>query len=74
MELTGKPRVGAVAYSRAFVGIAFRVSADGRKFEYFYIRPTAGRRSGAAESLGAIHLDTPVLPVVKRRENEPYPL
>lgn len=43
LEVSGKPRAGAVADARGFVGVAFRVAADGSKYECFYIRPTNGR-------------------------------
>lgn len=42
-ELAGLPRAGAGEAARGFVGIAFRVSEDGRKYECFYLRPTNGR-------------------------------
>ncbi len=43
VELAGKPRAGAAADARGFVGVAFRVAADPSKYECFYIRPTNGR-------------------------------
>ena len=43
LEVSGKPAAGAPGEARGFVGIAFRVSADGSKYEGFYIRPTNGR-------------------------------
>jgi hypothetical protein len=43
VDLTGRPRAGATADARGFVGIAFRVSEDAREYECFYIRPTNGR-------------------------------
>ncbi|WP_321477206.1 family 16 glycoside hydrolase [uncultured Paludibaculum sp.] len=43
VEVAGKPRAGAVADARGFVGVAFRVAADPAKYECFYIRPTNGR-------------------------------
>jgi hypothetical protein len=43
MELAGKPRPGAPADARGFVGVAFRVAADTSKYECVYIRPTNGR-------------------------------
>ena len=43
VELAGKPRSGASADARGFVGIAFRVAADPSNYECFYIRPTNGR-------------------------------
>jgi len=43
VDLAGKPRTGAGADARGFVGLAFRVSADPSRFECFYVRPTNGR-------------------------------
>jgi len=43
VDVAGKPRTGAVADARGFVGLAFRVSSDGSSYECFYIRPTNGR-------------------------------
>lgn len=43
VEVAGKPRVGAPAGARGFVGLAFRVAADPSKYECFYIRPTNAR-------------------------------
>jgi hypothetical protein len=34
---------GAAEASRAFVGIAFRVQADAKRYDAFYLRPTNGR-------------------------------
>ena len=42
-ELAGLPRAGANEAARGFVGIAFRVSDDGSRYECFYLRPTNGR-------------------------------
>ena len=42
VELAGQPAAGAGAGARGFIGIAFRLQADGR-YEYIYLRPTNGR-------------------------------
>ena len=42
-EVSGAPAAGAHAGARGFVGIAFRVKAEGSKYECFYLRPTNGR-------------------------------
>jgi hypothetical protein len=52
VDVAGKPRVGAEADARGFVGFAFRVSSDPSKYECFYIRPTNGR---ADDQLRRIH-------------------
>lgn len=42
-DVSGAPAAGADAGARGFVGIAFRVKAEGSKYECFYVRPTNGR-------------------------------
>jgi hypothetical protein len=42
VDLAGQPAAGAFTGARRFIGIAFRVQADGR-YEYIYLRPTNGR-------------------------------
>jgi hypothetical protein len=42
VDLAGQPAGGAFANARGFIGIAFRLHADGR-YEYIYLRPTNGR-------------------------------
>lgn len=43
VEVAGKPRAGAPADSRGFIGIMFRVQDHGARAENFYLRPTNGR-------------------------------
>ena len=43
VEVAGKPRAGAPAEARGFVGVAFRVAADASKYEEIYLRPTNAR-------------------------------
>jgi hypothetical protein len=43
LEVSGRPRPGANADARGFVGVAFRVASGMSKYECFYIRPTNGR-------------------------------
>jgi 3-keto-disaccharide hydrolase len=42
VDLAGQPAAGAASGARGFIGIAFRLQADGR-YEYIYLRPTNGR-------------------------------
>jgi len=42
VDLAGQPAAGAGAGARGFIGIAFRIQADGR-YEYIYLRPINGR-------------------------------
>lgn len=43
LELSGETGPNAGPQARGFVGIAFHVVDDGKKFECFYLRPTNGR-------------------------------
>jgi hypothetical protein len=42
-EIAGAPAPGAFGGARGFVGIAFRVQADNKTYDAFYLRPTNGR-------------------------------
>ena len=42
VEVAGQPAAGAPGGARGFIGIAFRLQADGSS-EYIYLRPTNGR-------------------------------
>ena len=42
-EIAGQPAAGAPADARGFVGLAFRVQPDRKRYEGFYLRPTNGR-------------------------------
>ena len=42
VDLAGQPAAGAGEGARGFIGIAFRLQANGR-YEYIYLRPTNGR-------------------------------
>jgi hypothetical protein len=42
VDMAGQPAAGAGEGARGFIGIAFRLQADGR-YEYIYLRPTNGR-------------------------------
>jgi hypothetical protein len=42
VDLAGQPAAGAGGGARGFIGIAFRLQADGQ-YEYIYLRPTNGR-------------------------------
>ena len=43
VDVAGRPGAGAAQAARGFVGVAFRVASDLKKFECFYLRPTNGR-------------------------------
>jgi hypothetical protein len=42
-EVAGSPASGAFEGARGFVGIAFRLQADNKMYDAFYLRPTNGR-------------------------------
>ena len=42
-EIAGAPGTGAAQGARGFVGIAFRLQADRKTYDAFYLRPTNGR-------------------------------
>lgn len=42
-EVAGSPRADAPGFARGFVGIAFHVEPHGKRFEYFFVRPSNGR-------------------------------
>src|SRR5579859_7800840 len=42
VDVAGQPAQGAADAARGFIGIAFRLRADG-SYEYIYLRPTNGR-------------------------------
>src|SRR5689334_150567 len=52
LDVAGLPGASASDTARGFVGLSFRISADGSKMETFYIRPTNGR---AADQLRRNH-------------------
>lgn len=43
VDAAGQPAKGAMEGARGFIGIAFRVGADEKHYECFYLRPTNGR-------------------------------
>jgi hypothetical protein len=52
LDVAGLPGASASDTARGFVGVSFRISADGSKMETLYIRPTNGR---AADQLRRNH-------------------
>ena len=42
LELSGSIAAGAITGARGFVGVAFRVADDVKKFECIYLRPANG--------------------------------
>ncbi len=52
LDVAGAPAPGAVEGARGFIGIHFRIQADGAHWENIYVRPTNGR---AADQLRRNH-------------------
>lgn len=70
--VAGKPREGAFADARGYVGISFRVSDDNRRFECFYLRPTNGRADDQVRRNHALqYTSTPDYPWFRLRKENP---
>jgi len=71
VDLAGLPGARAAEAARGFVGISFRVQADG-KHETFYIRPTNGRASDQLRRNHAVqYVSTPDWPWERLRKETP---
>ena len=72
LDVAGLPAPGAAADLRGFIGVAFRVQADPKRYEAFYIRPTNGR---AEDQLRRNHstqyIGMPDFPWHKLRKEQP---
>jgi hypothetical protein len=70
--LTGDTAPDASRELRGFVGIAFRVSADGSHFECFYLRPKNGRSDDQMQrNHSAQYISIPGFPWQKLRSETP---
>jgi hypothetical protein len=71
-DVAGQVTKGASPTARGFVGIAFRVTPNAEKFEYFYIRPTNGRAVDQAQRNHATqYASHPDYPWQRLRKEEP---
>ena len=71
-EISGALLPDAPGDFRGFVGIAFRVQADGSAFECFYLRPTNGRADDQLRRNHATqYISHPDYPWYKLREENP---
>ncbi len=43
VDVAGKPGMNAGPLARGFIGVAFRIQADGKRMENIYVRPANGR-------------------------------
>jgi hypothetical protein len=71
-EVAGTPRAGAAPDIRGFLGIAFRVHDQAKKFECFYLRMTNGRSDDQLRrNHSAQYESSPDFPWHKLREEKP---
>src|SRR5579864_4355464 len=72
VELTGDTLPGAPPEFRGFTGIAFRASADGSKYEAFYLRPKNGRAEDQLQrNHSAQYIANPDFPWQRLRQETP---
>jgi hypothetical protein len=72
IELAGEPAAGAPGAARGFVGVAFRLSPDIKRFECFYLRPTNGRAEDQVRrNHSAQYVSVPGFPWPKLRKEFP---
>ena len=71
LELSGSIAAGALAGARGFVGVAFRVAADVKKFECIYLRPANGRADDQVRRNHSVqYISYPDFPWQKLRKEE----
>jgi len=71
-DVAGAPRAGVQADSRGFIGISFRVQADERRYENFYLRPTNGRADDQLRRNHSVqYTSEPEFPWPRLREQSP---
>lgn len=72
VDLTGDTAPDAPSNLRGFVGIAFRVTADGSQFECFYLRPKNGRSDDQLQrNHSTQYISVPGFPWQKLRSETP---
>ena len=72
IEVSGVPASGANEGARGFVGVAFRVAPDAKRFEYIYLRPTNGRADDQVRRNHSIqYASHPDFPWQRLRKEEP---
>ena len=72
VDVAGAPRAGAPADMRGFIGIMFRVQAQGRRGENFYIRPTNGRSDDQLRRNHSVQYESePDFPWYRLRKESP---
>jgi len=72
IEVSGKPSETASEQARGFVGIAFRINADNKRFECIYLRPTNGRADDQIRRNHSVqYISYPEFPWQKLRKEFP---
>jgi hypothetical protein len=72
IELAGAPAAGAAEGARGFVGVAFRVGPDAKRYEYIYLRPTNGRANDQVRRNHSVqYASHPDYPWQRLRKEEP---
>ena len=75
LELAGSIATGAIAGARGFVGVAFRVADDVKKFECIHLRPTNGRADDQVRRNHSVqYISYPDFPwqMLRKEETEKY--
>ncbi len=71
-EIAGAPGAGAGPGARGFVGLAFRLQADMRTYDAFYLRPTNGRADDQVRrNHSAQYISHPDWPWARLRKETP---
>jgi hypothetical protein len=72
VDLTGDTLPNADPTARGFTGIAFRMSADGSRYESFYLRPKNGRAEDQLQrNHSAQYISEPEFPWQRLRQETP---
>lgn len=71
-EVAGEPMKNSGESARGFVGIAFRIDNENKKFECIYLRPTNGRADDQVRRNHSVqYISYPEFPWYKLREEAP---
>src|SRR5262245_2733225 len=71
-DVAGAPRAGVPGEARGFIGVAFRVQADERRYENLYLRPTNGRADDQLRRNHSVqYTSEPDFPWPRLREETP---
>jgi hypothetical protein len=72
IDVAGAPREDAPPGMRGFIGVAFRVQADGARYEKFFLRPTNGRAEDQLRRNHAVqYVSVPEHPWHRLRKESP---